>query len=99
MPALAPISPGGTAILAVIGTTGRVSIAALGNGDQIMVTSQSSNAPAFIKFGDATVAATVNDTPILPGTVQTFTIPPGATNVAAIGVVATNLYFTRGDGI
>ncbi len=63
-----------------------------------MVTSGGGNAISFIKFGSSTVTAAVTDTPILPGTVQTFTLPPGATHAAAIGTSSTTLYFTRGDG-
>lgn len=97
MPALAPFTPGATAIIAVTGTTGRVALPATG-ADQVLVTSQASNNPAFIKFGDVTVVATVSDTPILQGTSQVFTINTAFTHVAAIGIVSTNLYFTRGDG-
>ena len=96
MPALAPFTPGTTVSLAVTGTTGRVAVT--GNGDQVLVSSLAANAIAFIKMGDSTVTAAVTDTPILPGTVQVFTIPSGATNIAAIGTASTTLYFTRGDG-
>ncbi len=70
-----------------------------------MISSIAANAIAFINFGDSTVAVVIPTgtaqagTPILPGTVQTFTIPNGATHIASIGTAANSLYVTRGDGI
>jgi len=63
-----------------------------------MISSLSANAVAFLKFGTSAVTAAVTDTPILPGTVQVFTIPIDVTHVAAIGTTATTLYFTVGEG-
>ena len=97
MPALAPFTPGATVILAVTGTTGTASLSTT-HGDQIRVASPATNSLAFIRFGTTGVVATVNDLPILPGTVEVFTILPGATLVAGIGTTGTNLYFTGGDG-
>lgn len=100
----APFTPGPTVQLAVTGTSGRV---ALGTGagasgtPQVIVTAPAGGQIAYIKFGDATVAAVAaTDTPILPGTVQMFTVPVGATNVAAITATSTQtLYFTTGHGV
>lgn len=94
---LNPFSPGATVSRSVTGTTARVALPT-SYGNQIMVTSASGNSIAFIKFGDATIEAAVTDTPILPGTVQVFTVQPSMTNVAAIGTTGTTLYFTSGDG-
>lgn len=90
----APFSVSGTASLAVTSTS--ASVLLVGTGSQVMVTSPSTNAAvAFITFNG--VAATT-DTPILPGTVQTFTVSAGTTVAAAIGTATTTLYFTRGSG-
>lgn len=97
MPALAPFTPGGTVILAVTGSTGSVALA-VGGGDQVRLLSIAANAILFFKFGTSTVTAAVTDTPLIPGEVEIFTVPPGATHIAAIGTVSTNLYATRGDG-
>lgn len=64
---------------------------------QVIVSSPSTNAIAFIEFGDSTVTASASTgTPILPGSIQTFTVGD-ATYVAAIGSAGT-LYFTSGYG-
>lgn len=97
MPALAPFTPAGTVSLAVTGASGRVALAKSGL-NQVVVTSPGSSAIAFITIGDSAGTAAVTDTPILPGTVQTFTIPTTATHVAAIGTAGTTLYFTVGEG-
>lgn len=102
MPALAPFTPGYTKIITVAATT--ASLALPTGGDQILVSSLAANAIAFINFGDSTVTVVIPTgtqqagTPILPGTVQTFTIPIGATHIASIGTAANSLYITRGDG-
>lgn len=94
---LNPFTPGGTVSRAVTGTTANVALSST-HGLQVMVTSAATNSLAFIKFGASTVEATTSDTPILPGTVQVFTIPSGTLYVAAIGTSGTTLYFTSGDG-
>lgn len=98
MPSLAPFTPGTTVSLAVTSATGRVALPTQA-GDQIVVNAPAANSLAFIEFGDSTVEAAVTDYPILPGTVQTLTVPRGVTYVAAITATSTaTLYFTRGDG-
>lgn len=97
MPALAPFTPGSTVILVVTGTSARIALPTT-RGAQVRILSQSTNAILFVKFGDVTVTAAVTDMPIIPGEVETFTIPPDATYAAAIGTTSTNVYFTCGDG-
>lgn len=95
---LNPFTPGTTVSRAVTGTTANVALPTT-RGNQIVVASVSTNAIGFIKFGaDSTVTAAVTDYPILPGTKETLTVPPGMTYVAAIGTTGTTLYFTAGDG-
>lgn len=94
---LNPFTAGATVSRSVTAASARVALPGT-TPNQIRVISAVANAIAFIKFGDATVTAAVTDTPILPGTVEVFTIPPGVTNVAAIGTNGTTLYFTAGDG-
>ena len=104
MPALAPFTPGATKVVTVAATTATVTLPTP-RGDQVMVSSLSANAIAYINFGDSTVTVVVptgtqqNATPILPGTVQTFTVPQTLTSVATIGTAANSLFFTAGDGI
>lgn len=103
MPSLAPITPGNSVAISVTASSVATLIPA-SQGDQIMVTSPAANAIAFIAFGISTTTVvipttTTNGCPILPGTVQTFTVPPTNTHVAVIGSVSSTLYFTRGDGI
>ncbi len=102
MPALAPFTPGNTKIITVAATT--ASLALPTGGDQVLISSIAANAIAFVNFGDSTVTVVIPTgtqqagTPILPGTVQTFTIPNGATHIATIGTTSNILYVTRGDG-
>lgn len=94
---LNPFTPGGSATLAVTSTTGRTALAST-QGNQVLIYS-AGTAPAFIKFGDATVEAVVTDIAIPSGFNRIFTIPPGATHVAGITASSTaTIYFTRGDG-
>ncbi len=97
MPALAPFTPAGTVSRTVTSTTATVALAKTGL-NQVMVTSPAANAIAFINFGSSSVTAAVTDTPVLPGTVQMFTIPQDVTNASAIGTTGTTLYFTSGEG-
>lgn len=102
MPALAPITPGNTVAVAVTASSA-ASLLPASQGDQIMVTSGAGNAIAFIAFGISSTTVvipttTTNGCPILPGTVQVFTVPPTNTHVAVIGSTSSTLYFTRGDG-
>ncbi len=102
MPALAPFTPANTVAIAVTASSVATVLPVRG-GDQIIVTSPVANAIAFIAFGIASTTVvipttTTNGCPILPGTAQTFTVPPGNTHVAVIGSVSSTLYFTVGDG-
>lgn len=102
MPSLAPITPAGTIAVAVTATSA-ATVLPVKTGSQIVVTSPSANAIAFVAFGASTTVVVVptteaNGYPILPGTVQTLTVAPGATHVACIGSVSSTLYFTRGEG-
>lgn len=98
MGSMNPFTAGPTVSRTVTGSTAQVALGKPTN--QVMVTSPSGGAIAFIKFGsDSTVTAAVTDIPILPGTIQIFSIATTQTNVAAIGTSGTTLYFTSGEGI
>lgn len=103
MPSLAPLTPGSNIAITVAATSAAVALPLL-YGDQIMVTSPAANAIAFIAFGISTLTVVIptgtnrNGVPILPGTVNVFTVPPAATHIATIGTVANTLYVTGGDG-
>lgn len=91
-----PFTPGASATRSV--TTSTASVALPGQGNQVLIFSAGS-ATSFIKFGTSTVEAAVTDIAIPSGFNRIFTIPPGATHVAAItGASTATLYFTRGDG-
>lgn len=95
---LNPFTPGTTVSRAVTGSTANVALPST-RGNQIVVASAATNTIAFINFGtSASVTAAVTDYPILPGTKETLSVPPGMTHVAAIGTTGTTLYFTAGDG-
>lgn len=82
-------------------TTGNVAIRDIAGNRQVTVTAPSGGAVAFIKFGTSIAVAAVvaDDTPVLPGTVQVFTVPVGTTYAAAITAASTGiLYFTPGNG-
>lgn len=102
MPALAPFTPGSTKIITVAATTANLTLPV--GGDQVMISSLSANAIAFVNFGDSTVTVVIPTgtqqagTPILPGTQTILTVPIGATSIATIGTAANTLYVTRGDG-
>lgn len=104
MPSLAPMTPGNSIAITVAATSAAVALPSK-YGDQIMISSLAGNAIAYIAFGISTVAVVAptstaqNGVPILPGTVQTFTVPGNATHIASIGTVANTLYITGGDGI
>lgn len=102
MPATSPFTPSNTIVITVAATTATVALPTP-TGDQVMVSSLAANAIAYVNFGDSTVTVVVptgtkqKATPILPGTVQVFTVS-GATHIATIGTVANSLLITCGDG-
>jgi streptogramin lyase len=93
-----PGTPAGTVSRTVSGTTANVALAKPTN--QVMVTSLAANAIAFVAFGStsAVVAVAATDTPILPGSVQVFSIPAVAGMYAAAIGSAGTLYFTSLEG-
>jgi len=102
--AMNPFTPGATATLSA---TTSSSNAALSNqaaaqnvgGQQCRIAAPAGGSIAFIKFGTSSVTAAVTDTPILPGSVEMFTIPANATHVAVItGTSTQTLYVTTGYG-
>lgn len=105
MPALSPLTPSNTIAITVAATTAAVALPTP-VGNQVMISSLAGNAIAFINFGTSASVTVViptgtkqKATPILPGTVQCFTIDPGATtHIATIGTAANTLYITCGDG-
>lgn len=55
--------------------------------------------PVFIVFGREDAVATTGATPVAPGSTAIFTVPEGATHVAAITASGTaTVYFTAGEG-
>ncbi|MEI6283071.1 MAG: hypothetical protein WCP82_10225 [Alphaproteobacteria bacterium] len=98
MAALNPFTPAGTVTLSVSSTTGSATLPTT-SFDQLLVTAPAGGAIAFIRWGASPQTAVTTDTPILPGSVQIFTIPSTATTVAAItGSSTQTLYLTVGQG-
>jgi len=100
---LNPFTPGLTIAVAVTASSVATSLVATKKGNSVVVSAPSANAIAFIAFGSSTTTVVIpttaqNGYPILPGTKEVLTVPPGATHVAVIGTVASTLYFTGGDG-
>ncbi len=99
---LNPFSPANTVAVSVTATSAATALPTL-RGNQIVVSAPSANAIAFIAFGAGSTTVVIpttqtNGYPILPGTKEVLTVPPGATHVAVIGSVSSTLYFTAGDG-
>lgn len=64
-----------------------------------MVTSPATNPVVFIKFGTDPVTAATTDTPILPGSIQIFSVTDTETGIGAItGGTSGTLYVTIGEG-
>lgn len=103
MPSLEPFTPGSSIAITVAATSAAVALPTK-PGDQVRIASLSGNAIAYIAFGISTVAVVAptgtasNGVPILPGSVEIFTVPPNATSIATIGTAANTLYVTAGDG-
>lgn len=94
-----PMTPGETVTLAATTASARVALpTALIS--QVMVTNAPGAGLAFVSFGNDTVSAAVaSSTPILPGVAYVFTVPSGATHMAAItGTGSATLYATVGQG-
>lgn len=99
---LNPFTPGSSIVATVAATSAAITLPTT-HGYQVMVTSPASNSIAYIAFGTAPTVViptgtAANGCPILPGTVQVFTVPAGTLQVATIGTVANTLIFTCGDG-
>lgn len=102
MVAVSPFTPkvAGSKTITVAATTAAVQLAFPSVDQQVMVTSVAGNAVAFIEFGISTQTAVVlTSCPILPGTVNMFTIGPTVTHIATIGTAGNTLYVTCGDGV
>lgn len=97
-----PFSPlGPTVSIAVTTTSGSALLGVPDTkaGCSIRVASAAGGQIAFIRFGSGAPTAVATDMPILPGTVEIFTVGPAITHVAAITATATaTLYFTPGQG-
>ncbi len=99
-----PLTPGETVTITVSATSAVVALPTP-TGNQIVVSSLSANAIAFIAFGSSSLTVVIptgterNGFPILPGTAQTFTVPANATHIGTIGTAANTLYVSSGDGV
>lgn len=98
-----PFSPtGNTANLTADTTTGNVQVTTAWpkGGGVIRATNKSTDTTAFVAFGTSAVeAATATSMPILPSTVELFTV--GELQTYAAGIVAAGsaaLAFTPGQG-
>ena len=100
MPATSPFTPGSSILITVAATSAAITMPTT-KGDQIVISSLAANAIAYVAFGSSVVIPTgtaANGFPILPGTVNVLTVPPGATQLSTIGTVANTLIASFGDG-
>jgi hypothetical protein len=98
--AFSPNWPAGTVNIALTASNQTVAFPAPNVGNQLRVVNNT-NQVAFVNVGAAGVVASITTgAPVLPSSVEVFTIDALATTVAAIGT-ATNgtVYFTRGFGL
>lgn len=98
-----PFSIGGATVTLSVTTSSGSSALGLKTtppGSQVVVQSDPNSADtAFIAFGGSSITATTSGYPILPGTVQTFSVGQGETYIAAITASGTaTLYATPGHG-
>jgi hypothetical protein len=96
--------PAATQARAVTTTSARIALPA--NTRQVMLTTVANDALCFVEFGDVTVVAvvpsgaTLGGTPINGGDAQLFSVPIGATYIAAITATGTaTLYITPAEGL
>ncbi len=100
---LPPFTPGNSVTITVTASSAATILPLSTGARQIRVSSLAANAISFIAFGTASTTVvipttTTNGCPILPGTVEMFTVGAGVTHVAVIGTLNNTLYFTSGDG-
>lgn len=71
------------------------------NGTHIIRVYNAGSVAVFIEFGNSTVtASTTADTPIAPGSVESFHVFPYETHVAAITASGSaTVYFSPGEGL
>ncbi|HEY7246256.1 MAG TPA: hypothetical protein VH678_20475 [Xanthobacteraceae bacterium] len=96
--------PAATQALAVTGSSASVALPA--NSTQVMLTTKSTDSLCFFEFGSngvtavAPSGATLGGTPLNGGTTQLFSVPIGATYIAAITATgAATLYITAAEGL
>ena len=93
--------PEGATIKAVAAAAATTAAKLTDNPDAVLITN-TGTATVFIKFGDSTVAATVNDFPCPAGVVQCITPSPRPSplyvSIIALGATG-DCYFTPGSGL
>lgn len=90
-----PFSPGATVTLAVTTASANVQIAA---GFNVIRVVNAGTGLAFFRTGTSSQTALITDTPILPNSMEIFSVPENTTNFGAIGAATTTLYVTVGEG-
>lgn len=86
-----------TVLIAASASSVRVALPA-NSSAEFMITSDVDDT-CFVKTGSSTVTAAATDTPVLGGSIQTFTKKPDHTYVAAICPAGSGtIYFTVGNG-
>lgn len=98
-----PFAPntGGTVVVAATTTSGSTTVALVGNGAQVTISSlPTSGATAYCEMGTSTVTAAVaTGFPVFPGVVMTVARSSGVTHVACITSASTaTIYYTTGEG-
>jgi hypothetical protein len=97
---IVPFQQGGSATLAVTGSSGRVVLPKPLTNRVVHLANESASVVIYVRFGDSTVTAATTDTAVLPYESMIFSVPDTQTHVAAIGSAAgpSNLNVTSGFG-
>jgi hypothetical protein len=95
-----PFTPtGATVPVTATTSTANNTIASWPSVGGVVRVTNASNALAFVAFGTAaTVVSTTTGMPILPNSVELFTVGQKQTNVATIAAATATMYFTPGQG-
>lgn len=93
-----PFSPGTATVNIAAGTTSaRVQLSANAHGVRVY---NSGSTPAFIEFGDSSVAATAGGSmPVAPGDTRIFGKGAAAYVAAIVSTGTATVYFTAGEGL
>ncbi len=88
-----PFAISGTVKLDVTNTTSRVQLSRATDQNCVVTAWPTNTGPVHIAFGNSNIEATLNDFPILPGSVNSFTISTSQSHVAGILEAGSGVIF------